>query len=364
MKPATISGLFGDGERSIIMPGEFWRGATATGLAQGLRVHGNCVTPIEMAGYLPTKGNRAARALLRLTHGVASAAYNRAILRLAEQTDASLMLTCKGNLIANKTLKLLSSRGTKCVNYYPDYHFGHPKLPSGFLQAYDIIVTTKSFHVPYLQQLLGPERVACVPHGYAPDVHRPMFPVGNVDRYLWDISYVGIASPYKLEWLEGIARAFPDRSLAIFGNGWRAMASGSPLAPHVMGHSITGDFLAKAFELSRVNIAIHSGVDRKTGWRDLVSTRTFEIPACGGFMLHIGNDEVRALFDVGTEIDVFSSTSELNERIDHYLRNDDIRRSMIQRAFRRAVPRDSMDNRARDLLAVVNGRLPTPISAG
>jgi len=180
-----------------------------------------------------------------------------------------------------------------------------------------------------------------------------MFPLGKADQYLWDISYVGTASQYKLRWLEGIARAFPDRSFAIFGNGWRAMASGSPLAPHVMGLSATGDFLAKAIELSRINIAIHSGVDRKTGWRDLVSTRTFEIPACGGFMLHFGNDEVRALFEVGTEIDVFSSTAELKERIDYYLKNDDIRRSMIERAFRRAVPRDSMDNRARDLLAAV-----------
>ena len=70
------------------MPGEFWRGATATGLAHGLRAHGHCVTPVDIASYLPTKGNRAARALFRLTQGVAGAAYNRAILRLAEQAVA------------------------------------------------------------------------------------------------------------------------------------------------------------------------------------------------------------------------------------------------------------------------------------
>ena len=39
------------------------------------------------------------------------------------------------------------------------------------------------------------------------------------------------------------------------------------------------------------------GVADETQWKDLVSTRTFEIPACKGFMLHVDNSEVREFFE-------------------------------------------------------------------
>ncbi len=77
----------------------------------------------------------------------------------------------------------------------------------------------------------------------------------------------------------------------------------------------------------------HGGPWRPCGaesWEDLVSTRTFDIPTCKGFMLHIDNPEVRELFEPGREIDLFASEDALIAKIEHYLARAMLRGEMIE----------------------------------
>jgi spore maturation protein CgeB len=91
------------------------------------------------------------------------------------------------------------------------------------------------------------------------------------------------------------------------------------------------------------------GTADETGWQDLVSTRSFELPACKGFMLHVDNFEIRQLYKVGEEIDVFTSAIELSAKIHFYLKNDALRMQMIHKAYSRCVPAYSYDQRALQL---------------
>jgi spore maturation protein CgeB len=94
-------------------------------------------------------------------------------------------------------------------------------------------------------------------------------------------------------------------------------------------------------------------------WEDLVSTRTFEIPAAKCFMLHIDNEEVRDLFNPGSEIDVFSSGEQLSNQIDFYLARPDLRAKLIERAYRRCVPAYSYDARAQQMIGLMGiGSIP------
>ena len=56
------------------------------------------------------------------------------------------------------------------------------------------------------------------------------------------------------------------------------------------------DRLAAAVCAAKVNLGIMGITEAMT---DLTSTRTYEIPACGGFMLHERNDEVLERIYIG-----------------------------------------------------------------
>jgi spore maturation protein CgeB len=265
----------------------------------------------------------------------------------------------KGAWLEADTLRLLAARGVLCLNYYPDFHFEHQGLDRAILPLFDLVLTTKSFQVEYLQRLIGADRVAMLHHGYCDLIHLPR-PSGLRERdYFADVTYVGNHSAYKEKWLAPIARRLPQARLCIIGSRWE-FAHDDLLKRCALGHVLTGDFYAHALQHSRINVAIHGGPAGLFGWQDLVSTRTFEIPACKGFMLHIDNAEVRCLFKPGGEIDVFANEDELIEKIDYYLARATLRCAMIERAYRRCVPAYGYDARAevisRRVMALLESR--------
>jgi spore maturation protein CgeB len=113
---------------------------------------------------------------------------------------------------------------------------------------------------------------------------------------------------------------------------------------------------AQLVSAAKINLAIHMGTADGSGWQDLVSTRSFELPACKGFMLHVDNEEIRQLYDVGQEIDVFSSADDLCEKIRFYLDNDSIRLQMVEKAYHRCVPAYSYDQRARGIAKFIENK--------
>lgn len=173
-----------------------------------------------------------------------------------------------------------------------------------------------------------------------------------------DCLYVGNYSPHKLNWLLALRRGLPAISLMIVGAGWRDAVRGTELDPCYLGHGLIGDAYARAVQTARVNLALHGGPKGARGWEDLVSTRSFEIPACRGFMLHIDNEEIRSLFTPEQEIGVFSTQSGLCEKLAYYLERPELRAAMIERAFARCVPAYSYDARAVEIGRAIEDAAP------
>jgi spore maturation protein CgeB len=284
----------------------------------------------------------------RALWGRYAAEYNAAISSLAQHSAASALLTIKGSCIHPRTLENLRSRGVRTVNYYPDYHFAYREFDEATLEAYDRIFTTKSYHVPYLVRRLGAERVTFLAHGYSSDVHRPATLTEEDRRRLGaDVCLVGTASPHKRRLVAALRRELPRLDLKIWGTGWDEAARDPLLAPCIQGYAITGTAYAKAVGAAKINLAVHHGPHAATGWQDLVSTRSFEIPAARGFMLHVDNGEIREYFEPGVEIGVFAGESEVCDAVRRYLPDEQRRHEMIERAYRRCVPAYSYDERVR-----------------
>jgi spore maturation protein CgeB len=336
----------------MIMAGEFWHGATGRGLVRGFRELGWDVAEIDGPAFAGSAGGMAARVSRRLLQRSIVAAYNAEILRLAEKLDIDAFLTIKGVDIRVETIRKLRSRGISCVNFYPDVLFDTRDDRLAALVAYDKILTTKSYHAAYLDDLVGPKRHAFVAHGYCDSAHSRRHEPGSTS-YRWDIGFIGNASPYKASYLIEVARAFPHCQFIIIGNGWERFAENSPLARHLYGGALTGDFFARAIEETRINIAVHHGPLGPRNWQDSTSTRSFEIPAAGGFMLHVDNSEIRSLYQVGREIDVFTDVTDLKCKIHHYLTNDKERAQVAERGHRRCVPAYSLSQRAHEIASLI-----------
>jgi spore maturation protein CgeB len=332
--------------KRILFASEFWFGASGDGLAHGFRKLGCDVWTIDSREHIIASRSLPLRVIGRFARPLCVASYNEAILRAAEAYRPHAFMTLKGHQIQPLTLDRLRRLDIITINYYPDVHFEHKGLHTTSLARYDLFFTSKSYHVA--NKILAPVggHLELLHHGYSSHVHYPRRALVTESDYTTDCLHIGIYSPYKARWLQALKRALPDVRLTILGDGWRDTIKGTELEPCYAGHPLFGDSYARTLESARINIALHSGPSGRHGWEDLVSTRTFEIPACKGFMLHIDNAEVRSLFDVGTEIDVFGTEAELAEKVRLYLGDPALREAMIEKAYKRCVPAYSYDARA------------------
>ena len=90
--------------------------------------------------------------------------------------------------------------------------------------------------------------------------------------------------------------------------------AGARLARWVEAREVLGAEYAKAIRLSKVNLGILSEVRKGASSGDLITARTFHIPACGGFMLHERTAEVAQFFTEGAECGMFAGAEEMIDK--------------------------------------------------
>jgi spore maturation protein CgeB len=336
----------------IVFAGEFWLGASGDGLATALERLGHDVRRVDIGDQFALHPSIVERIDMRLRRNAYINRYRKAVMTAVRDHQATMLLTLKGSYVDAAMLADLRQSGVLTVNFYPDVLFEHGDVSWQDMAGYDLIVTTKSFHLDWLAERRAPECFAYVPHGYSPACHAPRAVPADDAGYRWDVCYAGNASAYKKAWLAPQIAATPDLNWLLIGHRWDDLAFANCERPG----GITGAAYADAAAQSRVNIAIHSGRVGPDGWEDLVSTRSFEIPASGGFMLHIDNDEIRAFYQPGREIDVFSTPDEAVAKIRHHLAHPTERMAIAAAGCARATPAYSYDARAAEMMAIIADR--------
>jgi spore maturation protein CgeB len=347
--------------RTMVFAGEFWEGCSCQGLADGFERAGWAVQRVDLWRFFSDPaGDFALRAINRLVTDRNRRNYCRAVLEAISLTEPDVFFTVKGSYIGRDTLSKIRSRGIELVMFYPDFHFAHAGTELETIELYDIVFTSKSFQLDFLRRALPERRVEFVHHGYCSSVHRPSVNPMRESDYDYDIMYIGNHSPHKFDWMLDLRQRQPARRFGIIGNRWREHVRSTVLERCMVADEALGFAYANFMRKGRINIAVHAGrVPASGDWEDLVSTRTFEIPAAKCFMLHIDNEEIRDLFNPGSEIDVFSSGEQLSNQIDFYLARPDLRAKMIERAYRRCVPAYSYDARAQQMIGLMGiGSIP------
>jgi len=331
------------GPLTIAFVGPLYAGSTTRQRKLAFEALGHTVLPIDivpgpLAARRLTLGWRIGR---RLFGDRDESRANERLLALPETPAPDLVWIEKGLTIEPATLRVLREKwpGAALVAFSPDDMF-NPRNQSrqwrAGLPLYDLHVTTKSFNVDELRAA-GARDVFFFEKGYSPEVHRPL-PVTAESRAKFggDVGFVG--------WPEG-ARERSMRHLARHGipvrvwGPWPKWKRSPNLI--VEGRPLWDDDYALALSSFRINLGFLRRVNR-----DQHTTRSIEIPACGGFLLAERTEEHLALFREGVEAEFFANDDELLEKTKYYLAHED-ERARIAAAGLERCRRDGYDNHSR-----------------
>ncbi len=245
---------------------------------------------------------------------------NERLRRISPALAPDVVWIDKGLTIERATLLALQAQWPKaCFVAYSGDDMFNPRNQSQAwrecLPLMDTHVTTKSFNVPELYAA-GARDVLFVDKAYSPQVHRPL-PVSDEDRERFGgaVGFIGWPERARERSMRFLARAgVPVRVWGPWPR-WKAARDF-----RVEGRPLWNDDYARAIAAFDINLCFLRKVNR-----DRHTTRSVEIPACGGFMLGERTEEHQRLFAEGVEADYFGSDEELLAKVRHHLANPEAR---------------------------------------
>jgi spore maturation protein CgeB len=337
----------------ILFAGTLTPGSNSGAMARALTRCGAIVHTVDQRNYLPAfhSGGRFLRGIYSVFQPVFVRQYNDKITAELRLFRPELMVVYKGESLERRSLKLARELGVVCYNIYPDVSaFTHgPRIPQ-CIPLYDHIFTTKSFGVRDFQKHFNVTNVTYLPHGFDPDLHRPMEVNAELARQLGaDASFIGTWSPKKETYLAAVAANANSIKFKIWGAQWEKCNTAA-LRPHILGRDIMGTLYPVAIQTSRINIAILSEAWTGSSSGDQTTSRTFHIPASGGFMLHERTEELSKFFEEAKEVVCFGSPHELAEKVRFYLEHESDRERIRCAGHQRCVSENAMDARAGRIL--------------
>jgi len=168
----------------------------------------------------------------------------------------------------------------------------------------------------------GAQNVALCYRSYDPEFHRPVSL--NREDILKYKSTVGFVGTYEKDREEYIAHLIQNNiPVSITGDGWPKGKQWNIIKPFYKGPSVYGEAYIKT--INGMDIALHF---LRHGNRDEQDSRTFEIPACGVFMLAEKSEVHESLFKDGKEAAFFTVKEQLLEKVNYYLRHEEERKAI------------------------------------
>jgi spore maturation protein CgeB len=315
----------------LLYIGPFFLGSTANHRVNGLRKLGLDVCLFDTDRYFPTLTRGIHCFWRRLCWGPPVWCLNTDIISEAERLLPDIVMVDKGLMIHSHTLRKLKNLKAFLIHYSHDDQFNpinQSRYYSTGISLYDLHITTKSFNVEELRQA-GAVAVVFQDNGFDATVFHPR-DVSNIDRQRVG-AQVGFIGEYERERAESfLYLARHDVPVRVWGSGWKGRLGLNHSALKIEGKGLWDEDYTLAICATDINLCFL----RKAN-RDMQTTRSIEIPACGGFMLAERTDEHRRLFEEDKEAVFFSSNDELLEKVRYYAKHEDERNKIAKAGLSR-----------------------------
>ncbi len=256
--------------------------------------------------------------------------YNQFLIK-TDLSSYDIIFIIKGVSIYRSTLKEIKKnyKNIKLVSWSLDDMYAKHNRSYHYtkgIKEYDVVFTTKSYNVEELK-LLGAKNVYFHYQKFSKDVHKPY---RSRDSFKYDIVFIGYPEKERFEWMNYLAE-----------NGMKVHVFGSPkwnnsvYKDHhenliISSTSLNKEEYAKTIGDAKITLCFLRKINR-----DLHTSRSVEIPACGGFMLAENTNEHKDLFEEGKEAAYFNTKKELLEKSNYYLTNEIERERMVLKGMKR-----------------------------
>ena len=283
------------------------------------------------------------KVVFRLAAGPSVNRLNRDLLHMAEREQPDLVWTDKLLGMQPKTLMKLREMGIATVSYMIDNPFGRRGDPGWRLYMkdipfYDLHVVQRDANIADYKAR-GARDVIKIQTAYEPTIHFPP-PAGwsDADRDR-EVSFIGTPYDQRGEFLTRLWKEFGVAVTVSGGLVWKRHLSAEAVAAMYRGHGeLFKDAYREGIWRSKINLSFltHSNHDE-------FAHKSFEIAACGGFLLVERSDGHLQRFVEDEEAVFFSTIEECAEKILRYL-PDEATRARIAAAGRVRAERSGYHN--------------------
>ena len=140
-----------------------------------------------------------------------------------------------------------------------------------------------------------------------------------------------------------------DINLKIFGTGWDSISVPSNIKNCFYGPALELDY-ARAINGAKICLGF---LNREA--YDEITTRSFEIPSSGGFLLAERTEQHSEILLEDVEAVFFSSKEELARKVKYYLNNSEERELIKERGYTKITKGDySWESLIKDILIQIN----------
>jgi spore maturation protein CgeB len=276
---------------------------------------------------------------------------NRRLVKIAQNYRPDFFLEAGGWNIQPATVDLIRSMGIRTALWTLDVPISFQPIResapyydftfTGGSEAYEILKNDKINHLHLFS-------FAC-----DPDFHRPVkVSAEEKKKYGCDICFVGSGGEiYQDRWR--LLESLIDFNIGIWGPGWEALPSQSPLRKFIRGGQIRPEEWVKIFSASK--IVFHSHYRDPSGNVPChqAAPRVYEALACGAFLIVDEQRDVLRYFTPGEDLVVFDDVKELRELVTYYLSHPKEAGRIAKKGRKKVLAHHTYRHRIKKILDIV-----------
>jgi len=158
------------------------------------------------------------------------------------------------------------------------------------------------------------------------------------------LSFMGAPYPNRVH----LFRRLGEYDLKIFGEGWSTRS-----VPGVVigNRRITHAEARSIYRNTRINLNLHSSLNKTAQGGGFVNPRTFELAGLGCFQLVDTRELMPQHFDAGQEIVQFRDAKDLVKKIEYFIVHPEERKSIAQKSKQRVLRQHLYEHRVQEMFA-------------